>query len=67
MAKIGKKDGRFVDYLIIFAVGIVLLYPIIWMLFSTFKSNEEIFGSVKLLPEIWHWENFTEGWQGSAA
>lgn len=65
MAKIGKKDGRFVDYLIIFAVGIVLLYPIIWMLFSTFKSNEEIFGSIKLLPDIWHWENFSEGWQGS--
>ena len=33
------------DYLIIFVIGAVLLYPIIWMLFASFKSNDEIFGS----------------------
>lgn len=37
------------DYLLIAVIGIVLLYPIIWMIFSTFKSNEEIFGSTALL------------------
>lgn len=65
MAKIGKKDGRFVDYLIIAVVGIALLYPIIWMFFSTFKSNEEIFGSIKLLPGTWLWQNYADGWAGS--
>lgn len=65
MAKIGKKDGRFVDYLIIVVVGLVLLYPIIWMFFSTFKSNEEIYGSINLLPKVWHWENYINGWQGT--
>ena len=34
------------DYLIIFVIGAVLLYPIIWMLFASFKSNDEIFGSI---------------------
>lgn len=60
-----KKDGRFIDYLVIAVIGIVLLYPIIWMIFSTFKSNEEIFGSISLLPEVWHWENYLQGWMGT--
>ena len=35
------------DYLIIFVIGAVLLYPIIWMFFASFKSNDEIFGSIR--------------------
>ena len=54
------------DYLIIAVIGLVLLYPIIWMFFATFKSNEDIFGSTKLLPSVWHFENYVEGWKGSS-
>ena len=60
------KDGGFVDYLIIAIIGLVLLYPIIWMFFATFKSNEDIFGSTRLLPSVWHFENYVEGWKGSS-
>ena len=60
------RDGGFVDYLIIAVIGLVLLYPIIWMFFATFKSNEDIFGSTKLLPSVWHFENYVEGWKGSS-
>ena len=60
------RDGRFVDYLIIAIIGLILLYPIIWMFFATFKSNEDIFGSTRLLPSVWHFENYVEGWKGSS-
>ena len=60
------RDGGFVDYLIIAVIGLVLLYPIIWMFFATFKSNEDIFGSTRLLPSVWHLENYVEGWKGSS-
>lgn len=53
------------DYVIIFLIGLVLLYPIIWMIFATFKTNEEIFGSVKLLPEKFSFQYYIEGWKGS--
>ena len=43
-----KKRNLFLDYLLIFVIGFILLYPIIWMFFSTFKTNEEIFGSCLL-------------------
>ena len=60
------KDGSVVDYLIIAVIGVILLYPIIWMFFATFKSNEDIFGSTRLLPSVWHFENYVEGWKGSS-
>lgn len=64
--KVKNKRLRMVrDYVIIFLIGLVLLYPIIWMIFATFKTNEEIFGSVKLLPENFSFQYYIEGWKGS--
>lgn len=60
-----KNTGTIVDYLLIFIIGAVLLYPIIWMFFSTFKSNDEIFGSIKLFPESFGFNYYTEGWKGA--
>lgn len=53
------------SYLLIAIIGIVLLYPIVWMFFASFKTNAEIFGSTKLLPESWSIQNFIDGWKGS--
>lgn len=61
-----RQDGRVIDYLIIGLIGLVLLYPIIWMFFSTFKDNNQIFGSTRLLPNQWHFENYVEGWKGAS-
>lgn len=66
MKKKKYKTLRLVrDYLIIFIIGLLLLYPIIWMFFSTFKTNEEIFGSVKLLPEQFGFQYYIDGWKGT--
>ena len=61
-----KTTRKVLDYVIIFLVGILLLYPILWMFFATFKDNAQIFGSTRLLPTEWHFENYTEGWKGSS-
>lgn len=47
-----KKRNLFLDYLLIFVIGFILLYPIIWMFFSTFKTNEEIFGFLQIAAEL---------------
>lgn len=52
-------------YLIIAIVGVILLFPIVWMFFASFKTNAEIFGSTKLLPNSWSFQNFIDGWKGS--
>ena len=41
-----------------------MIYPLIWMFFASFKSNEEIYGSISLLPQSYSWEAFVDGWKG---
>lgn len=54
-----------VKYAFLIVVGLVMIYPMIWMFFSSFKSNAEIFGSLGLLPKVFDWTSFADGWKGS--
>jgi len=54
-----------ITYLVIAVVGMLLLYPIVWMFFASFKTNDEIFGSIKLLPNSFSLKNYIDGWKGS--
>ncbi|MCD8074912.1 MAG: carbohydrate ABC transporter permease [Lachnospiraceae bacterium] len=66
MTKEQKKKLNLVgSYLVILVIGVVLLYPIIWMFFATFKTNEEIFGTTALLPSSFSLKNYIEGWTGT--
>lgn len=49
-------------FLIVFAL--CMLYPLIWMFFSSFKENTEIFKGMSLLPKKWTLENYKNGWAG---
>lgn len=60
-----KKLKIIKDYAIIAIIGVILLYPIMWMFFATFKTNEEIYGSIKLLPESFSLKYYIEGWKGT--
>lgn len=38
-------------YLLLIAVGIVMVYPLIWMIGASFKTNSEIFSGVGFIPK----------------
>lgn len=40
----------------------VILYPLFWMLISSFKSYDEIYNNVWSLPSVWHFENYATAW-----
>lgn len=44
------------------AIVLVMFYPAIWMVYSSFKSNREIFKTPFNLPAVWRWENLVEAW-----
>lgn len=60
-----RKANLVFSYLLIAVIGLALLYPIIWMFFASFKTNEEIYGSTRLLPASYSFQNFIDGWKGS--
>lgn len=41
------------QYIVLIVVGVVMVYPLIWMVFATFKSNAEIFSSAGFWPKKW--------------
>ncbi len=41
-----RKIGTAVKYVILIAVGFIMIYPLIWMVGATFKNNTEIFSSI---------------------
>ncbi|MCK9546920.1 MAG: carbohydrate ABC transporter permease [Sphaerochaeta sp.] len=55
------KESLF--HIIVIALGYVMLYPILWMFFNSFKTNAEIFNSGVLLPSSWKLDNFIRGWE----
>ncbi|MCL2840352.1 MAG: carbohydrate ABC transporter permease [Defluviitaleaceae bacterium] len=52
-------------YIILIAVGLILIYPLLWMIGSSFKENEHIFGSLAILPPAgyWRFDHFSNAWQ----
>lgn len=52
-------------HIILSALGIFLIYPLIWMFLGSFKSTEEILGSIRLLPARFILEGYRLGWEGS--
>ncbi|NOU65771.1 ABC transporter permease subunit [Paenibacillus sp. LMG 31461] len=45
--------------------ALIMVYPLIWLFFASFKPNNEIFGSLQLLPKQFVWNSYTNGWKGS--
>lgn len=57
-----RRLRQFSLHMILSALLLVMLYPVIWMVFSSLRPETEIFGSLGLIPKTWTLENYTSGW-----
>lgn len=53
------------SYIFLILCGVIMVYPIIWLFFATFKPNAELFGSMSLLPKAFDWSGYVKGWMGN--
>ncbi len=53
-------------HIFIIALGLVMIYPIAWMIVSSFKPNNLIFSDPGLIPKAVTFENYVTGWKGYA-
>ena len=58
-----KILGRVLFHLFIIFFGIFMIYPVLWMIASSFKGNDEIFGTASLIPAKFLYENYIRGWK----
>ncbi len=56
------KETAFHGLIILF--GLLMIYPLMWMLSSSFKPATEIFSTTSLIPVQFTLENYAQGWKG---
>lgn len=54
-------------HIFVVAFGLLMIYPVIWMILSSFKIKSEILGpKATFLPSQWIMTNYPDGWFGAA-
>lgn len=54
-----------VYYILITIFALVMVYPLLWLIGSSFKTHQEIFSNMTaLIPKKIIFENYIEGWKG---
>lgn len=59
-----KLLRQFNSYLVLFIVGVIMIFPLIWMVFASFKPNNEIFGNINIFPSRINFNSYVSGWKG---
>ncbi len=49
------------------ALAVIMLYPVIWMVVSSLRPNDEIFRSPGLVPDSLRVANYSDGWTALSA
>lgn len=57
------QPGVILHYWVVITVVTGMAFPLVWMLYSSFKTNQEIALSPLGLPGVWRWGNLVEAWQ----
>lgn len=55
--------GEVGKYAVLIVFLLIFLVPLIWVVFSAFKTAPELLKNAFGIPEVWRWENFAEAWQ----
>jgi raffinose/stachyose/melibiose transport system permease protein len=60
---LAKKLSKTAVYVILAVLGVIWIYPFIWMIAASLKTNTEyISGGLSLIPEKWKLENYVRAW-----
>jgi multiple sugar transport system permease protein len=54
------------SHVFIIVLGLGMIYPVLWMIISSFKPNNMIFSDPGLFPKVVTFENYISGWNGYA-
>jgi len=62
----GRKTWKEVVYHVLVAFGgFIMVYPLIWMVLSSFKPTDMVLPtSAQLIPTQWTLDNYIQGWKG---
>lgn len=60
--KVTKIITTIICYAVMLVVLVVTVYPLLWMIFCSFKTVNEFYTNTWLPPATWYYENFITAW-----
>ena len=64
-SKLKRAAATVIYHVFVISLCFVMLYPILWLIMSSFKPSEEVFRNASSLwPEHFTFRNYAEGWKG---
>ena len=66
---VGMRTRRKLDtvifHVVVGGIAIFMIYPLVWMLLSSFKPTDKVMTTVtQLIPDVWTIQNYITGWKG---
>lgn len=63
--RLSIQQAAVARHAIAWALTIVMLYPVLWLVASSLKEGTQVFvQAASLYPHGWHFENYVNGWKG---
>jgi multiple sugar transport system permease protein len=63
-----RAINNVIYHVFVIAFGLLMVYPVLWMILSSFKMKSEILGTnAPFFPSKWVFQNYPDGWQGSGS
>ncbi|WP_204667898.1 carbohydrate ABC transporter permease [Gracilibacillus alcaliphilus] len=60
-----KHIKKIIYHVFVSGLAVLLLYPVFWLIASSFKETGQIFATAgNLIPKPFTFENYAQGWQG---
>jgi multiple sugar transport system permease protein len=61
-----RPMASIVRHALLIALALAMLYPVIWMVVSSLRPNEEIFRDPSIIPDSFQVSNYVDGWNALA-
>ncbi|MEA5078796.1 MAG: carbohydrate ABC transporter permease [Anaerolineaceae bacterium] len=66
-SKIKNNLGEVLTITLLSILFVIIVYPLIWTVLSSFKSTSEIFSNIWGLPKTWLFQNYVQAWDSGVA
>lgn len=53
---------RWITSIVLTAICLLWIYPFLWMISASLKTDQQIFSGLGLVPQEFHWENYRRAW-----
>ncbi|NLA57697.1 MAG: carbohydrate ABC transporter permease, partial [Firmicutes bacterium] len=63
-ARLGDIALLAVTYLVLISLSVTTVFPLFWMVSSSFKTRQEMYSNKWLFPQRIQWSNYIAAWEG---